>query len=215
MVKFADMFTYLRKRKGLTQAELAAALNISQSTVTMYERGKRKPTLEDAEAIADYFNVDMNTLVGGQLEDSKPIISNDVVRLPVIAEVAAGFKDNTAMEDWEGESIEIPRSYLKGHPIEDFFMLRVKGDSMYPLYMAGDIVLVLRQATLNRSGDIGVIRYNEEEATLKKVEFVYGENWMRLVAINPNYPPMLIENEDLEQCSVLGIPRMVIREIKD
>lgn len=215
MVKFADMFTYLRKRKGLTQAELAAALNISQSTVTMYERGKRKPTLEDAEAIADYFNVDMNTLVGGQLEDSKPIISNDVVRLPVIAEVAAGFKDNTAMEDWEGDSIEIPRSYLKGHPIEDFFMLRVKGDSMYPLYMAGDIVLVLRQATLNRSGDIGVIRYNEEEATLKKVEFVYGENWMRLVAINPNYPPMLIENEDLEQCSVLGIPRMVIREIKD
>lgn len=215
MVKFADMFTYLRKRKGLTQAELASALNISQSTVTMYERGKRKPTLEDAEAIADYFNVDMNTLVGGQLEDGKPIISNDVVRLPVIAEVAAGFKDNTAMEDWEGDSIEIPRSYLKGHPIEDFFMLRVKGDSMYPLYMAGDIVLVLRQATLNRSGDIGVIRYNEEEATLKKVEFVYGENWMRLVAINPNYPPMLIENEDLEQCSVLGIPRMVIREIKD
>ena len=94
-------------------------------------------------------------------------------------------------------------------------MLRVKGDSMYPLYMAGDIVLVLRQSTLNRSGDIGVIRYNEEEATLKKVEFVMGEDWMKLVPINPQYPPMMIENEDLEQCSVLGIPRMVIREIKD
>lgn len=214
MVKFADMFTYLRKRKGLTQAELASALNISQSTVTMYERGKRKPTLEDAEAIADYFNVDMNTLVGGQLEDSKPIISNDVVRLPIIGEVAASY-DRVAVEEWEGESIEIPRSFLKGHPIEDFFMLRVKGDSMYPLYMKGDVVLVLRQTTLNRSGDIGVIRYNEEEATLKKVEFVYGEDWMKLIPINPEYPPKLIENEALEECSVIGIPRMVIREIKD
>ena len=86
---------------------------------------------------------------------------------------------------------------------------------MYPLYMKGDVVLVLRQTTLNRSGDIGVIRYNEEEATLKKVEFVYGEDWMKLIPINPEYPPKLIENEALEECSVIGIPRMVIREIKD
>ena len=84
---------------------------------------------------------------------------------------------------------------------------------MYPLYIAGDIVLVLKQATLNRSGDIGVIRFDGDSATLKKVEFVYGEDWMKLIPINPEYPPRLIENEDLEQCKVLGIPRMVIREL--
>lgn len=214
MVKFADMFSYLRKREGLTQAELATALDISQSTVTMYERGKRKPSLEDAEAIADFFNVDMNTLVGSQPEWGQPLVTEDIVRLPILNEVAAGYTGR-AFEDYDAGSIEMPRSYLKGHAIEDFFLLRVKGDSMYPLYMAGDIVLVLKQKTLNRSGDIGVIRYEGDNATLKKVEYVMGEDWMKLIPINPQYPPMMIENEDLEQCEVLGIPRMVIREIND
>ena len=40
-----------------------------------------------------------------------------------------------------------------------------------------------------------------------------GEDWMKLIPINPQYPPMMIENEALEECSVLGVPRMVIREI--
>lgn len=131
-----------------------------------------------------------------------------------LLEVAAGYTGR-AYEDYDNGSIEIPRSYLKGHAIEDFFLLRVKGDSMYPLYMEGDIVLVLKQKTLNRSGDIGVIRYDGDNATLKKVEYVMGEDWMKLIPINPQYPPMMIENEDLEQCEVLGIPRMVIREIKE
>ena len=191
---------------------LAAMTGLSKSALQRYTTGDgSKIPINKIKIIAKALHLDPAQLVGWQT----PEITDDVVRLPVIAEVAAGFENNIAMEDWEGESIEIPRSYLKGHPIEDYFMLRVKGDSMYPLYMAGDIVLVLRQSTLNRSGDIGVIRYNEEEATLKKVEFVMGEDWMKLVPINPQYPPMMIENEDLEQCSVLGIPRMVIREIKD
>lgn len=117
------------------------------------------------------------------------------------------------VEDWDGDNIEIPRSYLKGHPVTDYFVLRVAGNSMYPLYMEGDMVLVLKQKTLNRSGDIGVIRYEGENATIKKVEFVMGEDWMRLVPVNPEYAPKMIVNEDLELCEVIGVPRMLIREI--
>ena len=84
---------------------------------------------------------------------------------------------------------------------------------MYPLYQEGDIVLILRQETLNASGDIGAILYDGELATLKKVKYVKGEDWMRLVPINPNFPPATIEGEDLERCRVLGIPKLLIREI--
>ena len=115
---------------------------------------------------------------------------------------------------WEGETVEIPRSYLRGRPASDYFALRVEGTSMYPDYQDGDIVIVLRQTTLNNSGDIGVIRYEGDKATLKKVEFVYGENWMLLIPLNTNgHSPELIKNAALEECSVLGIPRMVIREL--
>lgn len=208
---FTENLNRLMEEKDIKQVDISQHLGVSRSAVSAWCSGEKFPRIDKVDMLARLFGVDRSALIG----EAVPDVTDDIVRLPVIAEVAAGFENNIAMEDWEGESIEIPRSYLKGHPIEDYFMLKVKGNSMYPLYMAGDIVLVLRQATLNRSGDIGVIRYNEEEATLKKVEFVVGEDWMKLVPINPQYPPMMIENEDLEQCSVLGIPRMVIREIKD
>ena len=38
---------------------------------------------------------------------------------------------------------------------------------------------------------------------------------MRLVPLNPNYPPVTIEGERLEHCRILGIPRLLIRRIKD
>ena len=91
-------------------------------------------------------------------------------------------------------------------------MLNNNRDSMYPLYMDGDRVLVLKAPTLQHSGDIGVVRYDGEMATLKKVEYADGEDWVRLVAINPNYPPHMITGCDLEQCSILGIPKLILRE---
>lgn len=142
-----------------------------------------------------------------------PDITNDYTTFPVIGEIAAGY-DKMAIEEWAGEKIDIPNSYLKGYKKEEFFVLRVKGDSMYPLYHDGDKVLILRKATLNASGDIGAILYNDDCATLKKVEFIKGENWLRLVPINPNVPPTLIEGEQLEHCRIIGIPKLLIRDIK-
>ena len=84
---------------------------------------------------------------------------------------------------------------------------------MYPLYQDGDKVLVLRQSTLNESGEVGVILYDGDTATLKKIEYKQGEDWLRLVPLNPEYKPKVIANEDLEQCRVLGIPRLLIREL--
>ena len=83
---------------------------------------------------------------------------------------------------------------------------------MYPLYHEGDKVLILKQSTLNHSGDIGAIVYNDELVTIKKVEYAPGENWMRLIPINPEYKPQQIEGEDLAHCAVIGIPKLLIRE---
>ncbi len=61
---FAEIFKYLRLREGLTQKEMADRLGIAKSTVSMYENGNREPDFELLEQIADYFNVDMNFLLG-------------------------------------------------------------------------------------------------------------------------------------------------------
>ena len=65
MAKFSDRLRSLRKEHGLSQQELAKQLRcVSKSSVNMYERGEREPSFETLEVIADYFNVDMDYLLG-------------------------------------------------------------------------------------------------------------------------------------------------------
>lgn len=64
MASFRNKFKELRISSGYTQQELANKFDVSQSTITMWENGKRQPDLETLECIADFFNVDMNYLTG-------------------------------------------------------------------------------------------------------------------------------------------------------
>lgn len=61
---FPNILKYLRQRSGMTQLELANKLQVSKSTISMYENGNREPDFETLEFIADIFNVDMNFLIG-------------------------------------------------------------------------------------------------------------------------------------------------------
>ncbi len=76
---FKDELRRLRKQDGLTQADLAIRLGIAKSTISMYECGNREPDFETLEAIADYFNVDMNRLTGIEKAGPGPLSSSYVV----------------------------------------------------------------------------------------------------------------------------------------
>lgn len=64
MGNFSNVFKTLRLKSGLTQQEMADKLKISRSSIGMYENGEREPSFELLETIADFFNVDMNYLLG-------------------------------------------------------------------------------------------------------------------------------------------------------
>lgn len=53
----------MRKSRKMTQADLALAINQSQSSITMYENGRREPDFETLEALADVFNVPLTAIV--------------------------------------------------------------------------------------------------------------------------------------------------------
>ena len=69
----------LRDEAGLSQQELSNQTGITKSSINMYERGEREPGLETLEVLADYFNVDMDYLIGYQ--SKKHITSSDGVFL--------------------------------------------------------------------------------------------------------------------------------------
>ena len=203
------------EKSGFSYVELEKRTGIAKSSIQRYVSGTTKKIPIDAvQAISKAVGVPAEYVLGWEDPDRylSPTITDDVVTFPVIGEIAAGY-DEIAVEDWSGETVEVPKSYLRGRDRSEFFVLSVHGDSMYPLYQDGDKVLILRQSTLNRSGDVGAIVYDGECATLKKIEYVQGEDWLKLIPINPNYPPREITGSDLEQCRVLGVPTLLVREI--
>ena len=90
---YSERIKQLRKERGLSQDQLAKILGVSRSTVGMYETGKREPDFESCEAIADFFNVDMDYLLGKTLtanqalehkEKSTPQTERDVLKQKII-----------------------------------------------------------------------------------------------------------------------------------
>ncbi len=80
-----------------------------------------------------------------------------------------------------------------GVPESANFAVRVSGDSMTPLFENGQVVFVRQQQEL-RSGEIGIFVLGGE-AYLKKFDL---EDGVRLVSLNPKYPPIRIgEASDL------------------
>lgn len=216
-----DRIKLRRHEMHITLEDVARRIGVTRATVQKYESGVISNIPSDKiEALAQALNCSPAYLMGWEEEPDaifakypEPRITDDIVTFPVIGEVAAGF-EHIALEDWSGDTVDIPAAYLHGRPKSDYMVLTVKGDSMYPLYLEGDKVMVLKTPTLTHSGDIGLVRYDGENATLKKVEYADGEDWMKLLPLNPAYPPRTITSADLQQCAVIGIPRLVIREIE-
>ena len=222
---FAKRLSQLLDETDENTYTLAKKLSLTPATISRYANGLMTPKMPTLYALADIFEVNPLWIMGFDVPRTKqskskqinfppPNITDDYTTFPVIGEVAAGY-DHIAIEDWEGDTINIPNEYLKGRSKNEFFVLKVKGDSMYPTYQEGDRVLVLKQSTLNYSGQVGVILYDDDYASLKKIEFKMGEDWLRMVPINPAHPIKKIEGEALEHCRILGIPRILIREVEE
>ena len=64
MLYFGERLRELRTEKQLSQSEFAKQVRLTKSAVNMYERGEREPSFEVLEKIADYFNVDLDYLLG-------------------------------------------------------------------------------------------------------------------------------------------------------
>ncbi len=86
---FGEVLKQLRKDKGLTQAELARLTGLKVSAISMYENGNREPNFETLEIFADFFNVDMDVLLGREKKANTTRISKGKDILPGKTERAA------------------------------------------------------------------------------------------------------------------------------
>jgi len=107
----------------------------------------------------------------GPKEDQVPVLGNVAAGSPILAQ----------------ECIEEYVSFQTGPHPEDFFALKVRGESMlYAGILPDDLVVVRRQPEAH-SGEI-VVALFEDEATVKTLSKKNGEVW--LLPENPDYEPI-------------------------
>lgn len=197
MPNFSHTLASLRKAKGLTQQELSRILGLSPSSISMYERGEREPSFETMEALADFFNVDMNYLMSGLPSTAIPYSSSEHLA-PILGRIPAGYPCFAASEI-EGYS---PIDYAD---TENYFWLRVSGDSMVNAHIFdGDLVLIRRQDCAD-DGQIVAARVNGDEATLKR--FRRSGDTVMLVPENSKYSPIPVPASafDVGDAAIIGV----------
>lgn len=197
----------LRKEHNLTQEELGTKIGVQKAAIQKYEKGTVKNIKRDSLIkLAQCLDTTPEYLLGWDDTPSNMeyVDNSDFVMIPIIGRVAAGMTcaTNDVTVDYE----PVMKSDVRDG--EPYAFLRVVGDSMYPLFMEDDLVLVRCQSSVD-SGSYAVVTIDEEDGVVKKV--VYGPDWIELHSINPMYPVRRFEKEDVLRIRVFGIVKQVKR----
>ncbi len=193
-----------RKDQGLTALELSEKVGVSRQTLTRYETGDIRVSLEILEKIAQALHVLPTELMG--ITDPEA----DTVPVPTLGEVAGGPPID-ALED-AYEEFSISKALAKRGQFATF---KIKGESMSPRINDGDVVLVQYGAAVD-SGDVAIVMMGQGDlvqVTCKKVFFLEGGK-VKLQAYNEEiYTTKVFTRYELEEMNfrVLGKVVLVVR----
>ena len=209
----SNIIKEFRKKNGLSQRKFAEMCGVSNVYIAMIEKENNPstnqpitPSLSTLKKIADAMHMSIDDLINSA--DDLEVTLQSSTHFQSVGNVAAGY-GIVAEENFEDDFFSIPESVLKGYSREDFMMLTVSGNSMYPYYQDGDHVLILRTPQCE-NGAIAVVYYGEEvNGTLKRVYF--EGTAVRLKPLNPKYEEILIKGSDLDYFRIVGIPKFLAR----
>lgn len=184
-------------KNNMKQSDLAEILKVSESTVGKWILMKSIPRMGIIQKLSDYFNIPKSYF----LEESTTYHAKGI-RIPVLGRVAAGIPIEAIedVEDWE----EIPESMAKNG---EYFALKIKGKSMEPRIMEGDVVIVKKQSCID-SGDVAIVLVNGNDATVKQV--TKSENGITLIGWNPSvFSPQVYNNDQIKSLPIQILGKVI------
>lgn len=199
----------LRRKNKLTQSQLGSYLGLAESTISLYESGKRSPDYDTLIQLANYFNVSVDYLLGqtndqtpgeqigeSTLEYNSPLLTN-IFELPVL---------NTLHMNTQGiiyeKSSNKELTLLDGDNEELYFWLKVKdkymsGDGILP----GDLALI-KSVTITRNNDMIAALFGSEPARIYR--YYQNDNQIFLHSSNSARPPRMITEADIPHFKIVG-----------
>ena len=184
----------LARREGLSPSALARRAGLDATAFNPSKRfgpgdppRPRWPSTESLTAVLAATGASLAQFAA-LAEDDAPAV------IPLLGLAQAGqdgFFDDAGLPVGEGwEQTALPRLS------DTLFSLRINGDSMAPLYRAGDRVIVDRAATDIRRGDRVVVRTTSGETLAKEIASLTARQVV-LASINPDYPPRTLARADI------------------
>lgn len=195
----------LRKQYGVTQAELGRGIGAGKTTVSNYETGYSTPDIETLGNIIKFFGVSADYFYKGVASSSE----DSYMRINVYSRVPAGIPIEAINDVVDFEDLSLAdRSFSRD---KNYIGIVVSGDSMYPEYLDGDIVIVELTPDCVSGSDC-VVYINGYDATLKTV-YRNTDGSITLRPLNPAYPPItygLGYHDD--EVTILGIVKEIRRK---
>ena len=196
--------------KNIKAIELSEKTGIPKSSLSEYIKGKYEAKQKGIYKLAKALNVSEGWLMGLDVPMERNLktdkLGNPVIDVPLLGIVKAGY-DYLAQENWIG-TVEVDKKLAE---TGELFALKIKGDSMNPVLIEDDIVIVKKQDDFE-TGDIVVAIINGDEATIKKGK--KSSTGILLQPFNTNYEPLIFTYDEMESIpvSIVGIVKQLKRE---
>ncbi len=179
---------------NIDRNDICKALGFKYTTFAEWFNGTAYPRIDKIEKLASFFGIQKSDLI----EDKSTI--SDVVQpkpVPVLGKISAGLP-LYAEEQLEGY-MYAPESILKEG--NEYFYLKVSGDSMNTKFNDGDLVLIQKQSTLE-DGEIGAIRVNGFDATIKRFKRQGNLVILEPMSTNPIHTVQIYNPKEIEICII-------------
>ena len=183
-----ESYISIAKAMNMTVDEL---FQIMDDAPVYFDASKPKVPVSPYHGLADRLAV--SALEEYKLPSNvRPISALHHQRVPMIGEVAAG------------EPIYAPEDFgvYVDAPVKCDAAITIKGDSMVPNYLDGDVVYIKCVPDVQESA-VAVV-FLDDEATLKHV--YKRPTGLTLISDNPSHPPIMAEFDDYNNVRIFGVP---------
>jgi len=210
--RFIEAYHELSKRDVIkTQTDFSVKIGSNQSSISAVFSGKINASDTMLQGMCATYSINREWLFSGNGEMFKSNAANWIAGVPlaplVSQEAAAGF----GSENFSIEVKDIQAQYL----VPDFhgidFMIRVKGNSMYPKYSSGDVVAcrVLKDSKFIEWNKPHLIATTEHGLIVKRLRKGDDKDSLKAVSDNKDYEPFDIPVNEIDGIAIIvGVIRL-------
>lgn len=210
--KIGEIIKHYRNENNLSLRDFASRTSLSHSYISKLENNPDSElTIPSAKEIAKAMHMSVEELLAlldgttifSLQPNVEPVKYNNLVKMPVIGSIPAGTPLEAIQYIDDSDCLYIPKSRLRGGQ-ENYFLLRIQGNSMNPKYLDGDVILFFINPSPDSGAEVAAM-VNGDDATFKQI-FI-SENGVTLHPYNSLFDDMHYSIEEIRELPVrvLGV----------